>query len=96
MDGPTSFSGSDSAAVPSGGFEYEPTDVNNIIDPNTGNERIVRNIITTVEGVIKVTYLDGSIDIVPVLVGSNPMLVRKIWETDTTAGITAAKVHCQY
>ena len=96
--GPQAFSPEETMAVPTGGFVYTPTDTGDgIIDPNaTPKTRLVRNIISTVAGVIRVTYLDGSVDDVPVIVGSNPMVVRKIWETGTTAGITSAGVHLQY
>ena len=102
MGHPESFSPIESIAVPQGGFVIktgettEFSDSVDIIDPNTGEKRVIRNIITANAGVIKVTYLDGSIDIVPVVVGSNPMLVRRVWSTDTTAGIKTAGISVQY
>lgn len=99
---PQAFSPLESMSVPQGGFVIktgettEFSDSVDIIDPNLNIPRVIRNIITANAGVIKVTYLDGSIDVVPVTVGPNPMLVRRVWSTGTTAGIKTAGISVQY
>jgi hypothetical protein len=84
--------------VPSHGFLFTPTDVGNIVDPNTTKEPVVRSITATLAGVIVVKYKDSAATVaVPVAAGiPHRGLFTRILSTGTTAGITAAGVLCEY
>jgi len=89
--------------VPEDGFDFTPTDTDDgiLVDPDSpvagpNVYRTARNVISTVAGVLAVTYKSGRDAIVPVVVGSNPMQVTHIKATGTTAGITSAGVHVQF